>query len=63
MHRLFVSHRLEVVDVNVPIVRFLADLTRARAVRKAYTIVEARMGYRMIVNNNGTLSSLEARVD
>jgi hypothetical protein len=30
-------------------VRVLADLTRARAVRKAYTIVEARMGYRMIV--------------
>jgi hypothetical protein len=30
-------------------VRFLAGLTRARAVRKAYTIVEARMAYRMIV--------------
>jgi hypothetical protein len=33
----------------VPFVRVLADLTRARAVRKAYTIVEARMAYRMIV--------------
>jgi hypothetical protein len=30
-------------------VRVLADLTRARAVRKAYTIIEARMAYRMIV--------------
>jgi hypothetical protein len=27
----------------------LAGLTRERAVRKAYTIVEARMAYRMIV--------------
>jgi Reverse transcriptase (RNA-dependent DNA polymerase) len=35
---------------TVPLdVRVLADLTRARAVRKAYTIVEARMAYRMIV--------------
>jgi hypothetical protein len=30
-------------------VRVLAGLTRARDVRKAYTIVEARMAYRMIV--------------
>jgi hypothetical protein len=30
-------------------VRVLHDLPRAGAVRKAYTIVEARMAYRMIV--------------
>jgi hypothetical protein len=30
-------------------VSVIAGLTRARAVRKAYTIVEARMAYRMIV--------------
>jgi hypothetical protein len=30
-------------------VRVLAGLNRERAVRKAYTIIEARMAYRMIV--------------
>jgi hypothetical protein len=35
--------------LNLGVVRVLDGLPRVRAVRKAYTIVEARMAYRMIV--------------
>jgi hypothetical protein len=40
------------VDWSLPIplsVRVLAGLNREKAIRKAYTIIEARMAYRMIV--------------
>jgi hypothetical protein len=43
------KHNRKTNLASLGIVRVLAGLNRERAVRKAYTIIEARMAYRMIV--------------